>query len=425
MVRMVQNSLAAGWWAARALAAALAVVGVALTDLSAQEAAGPQKWTYKAGSEFREIDAEFVRLTETGVVLRSTANGREAELPLATLSIESHYQAVKLANPEAFSKPLVKAPEELEVAPPPFELDASEMLKSPFPDDPSIEEFLGILKRESDADNPLVFWHALPTKMQNDVEDVAVKAVGKLGRSVITQLRSLFRNLNTIVQEKKEFIKNNPYVAAQPQVVAMVEPLWPEIAGLVGAFSDEQHWQAENFEKGKIVPWVANFAAAVIPYGKQLGESVKPMLPPEAQAQMESETAFNYKILSQSANRGKVEITFNGQPPMEVEVQKVGSLWVVPAWMNPMREILDGADPGLDNLSTTVLPAVTGGLFAVNGIVGRLAAAESQADFDEAVQNLVDMVQGMIPAGGPGGPAGPGNAGSPGGRRSPRGAQSP
>ncbi len=120
-------------------------------------------------------------------------------------------QAVKLGNPAAFSKPVPKAEIETVVTfkLPELNLSMNEMLKSPFTTGTSIEQFLAIVKREVAAGNFMVAWHALPPKIQADSQEVLVKAFAVVGPSTIKQIQILLRDLNTIVQEKKEFIFNH------------------------------------------------------------------------------------------------------------------------------------------------------------------------------------------------------------------------
>jgi hypothetical protein len=169
------------------------------------------------------------------------SDGREAKVGLSSLSLDSHLQAVKLANPAAFSKPLPKAEikQEIKVEIPELSLNVDEMLRSPFPSNPTIEQFLDILQREHAAGNFFVDWHAIPPKMQSDIEDLVVKSVEVVGPTTVNQIRILLRDLNTIVQDKQEFILAHPMVASQPQLVAQLEKHWPLLTGTVGAFTQE------------------------------------------------------------------------------------------------------------------------------------------------------------------------------------------
>ncbi|GAB5402864.1 MAG: hypothetical protein Aurels2KO_10950 [Aureliella sp.] len=366
----------------------LLVVAIA-PACTAQDSDEPLQWSLVGGKPFA---AEYVRTTDNGVVLRQPSTGRESEIPFSKLDIKSHFQAKKLGNPEAYNKPLVKA----EVKPDIPEVEVATItpddLASPYPTDPTIEQFLSTFKSESDAQNFAAVWHAIPPKMQDDIESLVEKAADKVGPGTIGQVRKMMSSVGTIAQERSEFIFSNPQIQQIPGL-DQVKPLWPEISGFVGALTLEQHWQAENFKKGNIVPAIATLQKTISPFAEQLFEKAKPMAPPG----FDPSASINYKILSQSKGRAEVEITLPGQPPQKFSFQKVGKIWVVPSLMNQVRKGLDEATKAVDGLQPGQISTATFALTGINAIVGQLASAESQSEFDSSVTQLMQMVQGFMP----------------------------
>ena len=250
--------------------------------LVARSAATPNKWTSADG---RELAAEFVRLAGDSVVLRLN-HGREVSVGLSSLSLDSHLQAVKLANPAAFSKPVPKAEikQEVKVEIPELNLNVSDMLKSPFPSNPTIEQFFDVLKREHDAGNYFVDWHAIPPKMQSDIEDVIVKAVEVVGPTTINQIRILLARCEYRRSRQTRIHSGQSDGCQQPATGCSTrERHWPLIARGGGAFTQEDLWSADNFQKGKVVPWMAKFSAGVTPYSLAVLATVKGELPPGIQ----------------------------------------------------------------------------------------------------------------------------------------------
>lgn len=354
-----------------------------------QDAEGPLQWSLVGGKPF---EAEYVRTTDKGVVLRQPSTGRESEIPFSKLDIKSHFQAKKLGNPEAYNKPLVKAEVKPDVPEVELATATPEDLASPYPSDPTIEQFLSTLKTESEAQNFAAIWHAIPPRMQSDIESLVEKAADKIGPGPIGQVRKMMQSISTIVQDKSDFVFNNAQIQQIPGL-DQVKPMWPEISGLVGAIALEQHWQPENFKKGKILPALVTMQKTVHPFMLELSEQVKPMLPPG----VEPGEGFDYKILSQSKDKAEVEMTSAGQPPQKVVFQKVGKIWIVPALMNQVRKGLDDATKAVDELQPSQVSTATFALTGINAIVGQLAAAESQSEFDGSVAQLMQMVQGMMP----------------------------
>jgi hypothetical protein len=347
--------------------------------------ATPTSWVNPQG---KVIEAEFVRLQDTGVVLRLKSNGKEASVPFSALSLESHLIALKLGEPEAFSKPLLKAPERVVVEDfvPSMTMSANELLTSPFGSATTLEQFLDTAIAELERGNSFVVWHALPPRMQNDIEDLLVNSMAALGKGPIVQLRSIMKSVNTVIHDKSNFILAHPALASQPEVVASLQKQWPMIAGISSKICDQSKWQSENFTKGKMIPWLAEMVADVGPYAIAMKEENG-----EAQG---SKTKFTYKILSQSADRAKVEFTVTGLPegqqipPLEVDLQKVGNIWLAPTYMNQLRQGLDQALQQVAANSSGVSMVATGLLGTAAAGIGSIERAQTQEEFEAAIEEL-------------------------------------
>jgi hypothetical protein len=381
------------------------VVSSLSVPLMAQDesAASPKQWVSSQG---KAIEADFVRMDEETVTLRLKTTGKEVSVPLPSLSLESHLQALKLADPEAFAKPLLQAPVKpvIEDFEPSFTISGAELLKSPFTSNPTIEQFLDTFIAEVERGNVFVTWHALPPKMQTDVETLMFRVLGGVKPAQWIQIRALMKSVNTIVQEKKEFILGHPDVASQAEMVQSLDDDWHKLAAFTASITDEANWQKENFEQGKVVPWVANISALLAPY---VVEGL------DAAAASGAPKLLQYTIKSQSADTAEVEIMFGPMPPAVTRFQKVGQIWLIPSQMNAMRS---GVDQGLaqlpTNLDTAPLSAL---LLGVNAVAGNLARASTQAEFNELIEQL--KVLAPQPPGGPGGFSAPGGGNAPGGNR--------
>lgn len=347
--------------------------------LPAQEAASdesPTRWVSVQGTA---IEAVFVRMAEDKVVLEMSKTGKEVTVSLSSLSLESHLQALKLANPQAYNKPLVKA----DVAPPPepfvpeITLSGDELLESPFVSDSSLENFLETLNTELERGNTFVAWHALPPRMQTDVEKILGKVLGSVKPQQMIQLRTLFKSIRTVIVDKQEFIFGHPAFASQPGSAAQLRQEWPMFQSLAEAVCAEENWQIENFGATKVVPWVANMSARIGPFVHAGMKDVK-----QVQGQV-----VNYNITSQSSDGGEVELSLAGAPgPLKVRVQKFEKIWIVPEWMSAMRGGVDQALPQVaDGIDTSALSI---GLLGVNAIAGKIARASTQEEFNEAIAEL-------------------------------------
>jgi hypothetical protein len=361
-----------------------------LTIASALGQDTPTKWTLSTG---RALEAEFVRLTDDGVILKQKSTGKQAEIALTQLSLQSQLQAIKLARPEEFSKPVPKA----ELAPvvelpPAPEVSVDSVMSSPFTESQSLDEFVATLGSELDGGNTFVVWHALPEKMQGSVKELMVKAMAKVGKQPIVQIKTLMKNLNTIVAEKKDFILGNKILAPDRKTREAIYSFWPVVERFVGSMSEESLWQAENFQEENIERWLAQFLVALGSNQASIDAFVESMgMPPQPKF------ADVFKVTASTDSKGKVEIT-NPQmpmmPPQEVVFRKVRGQWVAPAWMNPMREGVDAALEGLDTVQDDqIRSTIQAGLIAVIPTAGALARAETQEEFDEIISALEPLIE--------------------------------
>lgn len=365
----------------------------------------------------REVEAEFVRLTDDGVVLRLKSNGREVETQLSKLSLESHLQAIKLARPEEWSKPLPKAyvpPKRLE---PSNEIDSDSLLESPFSGDETIDQFIGKIKSENDRGNYFVAWHCLPVKMQNDIAKLASKGMSKVGSQPLGQIAKLLKDISSILNEKEDFVFNNPNIAGNPMIAGPLKQQWPLLREIFMSLSEDGFWDEENFTEENIPGWLAKLASVFGRHHDTLDA---------ATGGMSSQNVDSlFTIVSQTASSAKLEfqppaspIPGVPQPPkQEVTARKLGKIWIVDAWMKELRK---GVDEGLKQIDAA--PEVGGQIstalaFTVVPIITPLKNAKTQEEFDAAVENIVSSVGGLIESqmqgmggmgGGPGGGSGTG-----------------
>ncbi len=343
----------------------------------------PTTWTNDKGVP---IEAEFVRMTDEGVVLRLVRDGREATVPLTKLSIESIYQATRLANPEEFTKPIPQAEVKPDVPELPelnFSLD--EMLQSPYSDSTTIEQFFEIAQRLPAEGNYMSLWHGLPPKMQTDVEDLIVRTYQLLGPSTITQLQTLINSCHSITSGKRSFILNHPLLSNPPQLLEQVHRTLPLASGMLQGLGQADLWEASNFQKGSVARWLAKLNRAIAPSILAAQEIAHETLGPGANQPQET---LRYNIVSQSADTAEVEVIPNGAPAVKKRFQKIGNIWIDVQAMNQLRKGVNSAKEKLAADAKPEVAAIQGALGGTIAAIGGLERAQSQEEFDQAIAQL-------------------------------------
>lgn len=351
----------------------------------------PTTWTSDKGVP---VEAEFVRMTDAGVVLRLTRDGREATVPLTKLSIESIYHAVRLANPQAFSKPVPKAaikPQGPEL--PELQLTVDEVLQDPFKAGTTIEQYFDLCERLPREGNFFSQWYTLPPKMQSDIEDLIVQVHRLLGPPVIKQIQTLLGDLKTITSQKKKFVLGLPDVSSSPELVAMIDEHWPLVNSFVTALAKDEHWQPSNFEKNNVKRWLAQLSLDLAPSLIAAGEAAKESVGLMAGAPMEPP---QHTIVSQTADSAEVEITYGNLPPVKKEFQKIGNIWIDVQAMNDLRVKVDDAKKQLAEDGEKAVGAIRSALSGLVASQGGLARAETQEDFTQAFMLLRTYITGTV-----------------------------
>lgn len=411
-------------------------LSLCLALLAVPAAAQPAKLKWTDNTEKTTIEAEFVRMAEGAVILKR--DGKEISVPLAKLSMGSHLQALKLAKPDAYSKAPTKASAGIEQT-----AESTRLLnESPFAENQTIEQFLETIGTELQNGNGTVFWHALTPEMQADVEDLVVTAVDAGGKGMMVQVRSLMKNVGTLVREKKSFILAYPLIASNQQAAKDLERSWPEISEVVEAITDKSNWDSANFKAGNVGPWVAGLSAKL---GKPYYNAVDLTMRSVHKAPLDE--LLSYKIISKTDKSATIQLILSpgkdpktGQAPKPLpspplELLNVSGKWLPKDLVENWKSSIASAKPQLES----EMPKVSAGLSFVIPLVSSLANAKSQQEFNQALQGIMEPIMATLgpnglagmqggngppggfggPGGPPGGGAGGATGGAPGGRGRP------
>ncbi|MBX3421289.1 MAG: hypothetical protein KF752_07000 [Pirellulaceae bacterium] len=328
-----------------------------------------QQWTSLDG---KTVSGQFLRLDDKAVVLQ-LSSGKQVTVKLSALSLESHLQALKLANPGAFSKELLRAPIEVQPQVPADLLSIEAILASSFSENPTIDAFLQATCNQWQRGNTFVNWHALPPKIQRDMAAHIAGHMNALGPSGCQQMRTVFGSLANIVSKKSDWVLGSPMLqspVAGGLTVAELHERWPSVVGYWRAMADESLWHADNFQSDRIVPWLANLSVAA--------GFLKQVDPRLYQAR--------YEITSQTADRAQARLTVGLQSAHSLDFQKFGNIWLVPEKMNQLQaDIAKHATPELRARSAKKILEMLQGL---QPLLKQLEQAKSQQEFQQLLANF-------------------------------------
>ncbi|GIW99362.1 MAG: hypothetical protein KatS3mg111_2695 [Pirellulaceae bacterium] len=362
-----------------------------------------------------EVRAEFVRLTDDGVILRRRSDGKEAEIPLSRLSFADQLRALKLGKPEAFNKPLPKAEPKRAVTEVP-RVDPDELLQYPFDADITLRQWAEIVEREANAGHAAILWHMLTPKMQNDIAEILALAMQKVA-PLRTSLQELINLMATVAREKKQFILEHPIFKNDPQRRAMMEEAWPQLSQFLDILADPSLWEEHNFEKENIIRWLARLHGETLPSLQALqdtfaGGSMQQLPPPFEGLRsltMSQDEEVSLVVINEEKDEGVIEISAQGKPIVRWYMIRIDGRWTSKTLLSDWDSAMNKAKQRLTQLDPQ---SFTMPRFFLQGLVGQLklmAAAETQQLFNEAFQAVLDLFGQM-----PGLESVTGSSGSPG-----------
>lgn len=335
---------------------------------------------HKIEAKFRGMEGEFVKL--------ETADGQVKKIPYNKLSLSSQLKVKKIADPKAFDAP-----------PLPSSYSAPPVSESPFSPDDTIEQYWEKLTKQVNEGHADVAWHALPPSARADVEACIVRLADILGPNTFKQIQVVLPNLHTVVKDKRSFIVGSPSIAAQPEIAKLLNQILPAVEPLVGVLTKPATWNSENFKEGKVGPWLMLFANEALVAGKSLEKVLSGMMPGGVDFSMAS---VKMKVLEKTADTAKIEVT-NAGKTVQAKYKKVDGTWISEtdeiqfAQLATFKSYLENLDQaGRDEMKSRVRT----GLTATNTILGALAKARTQQEFngyfDSIAAQAVRVIQNGI-----------------------------
>ena len=244
--------------------------------------------------------------------------------------------------------------------------------------------------------NGSTIWEAMPASYQSDVVEVVQLAGTKLDAELYNQTFALIGRLGTVLDKQQEFVFNTSLMgqSPDPEQIARTREAWPSIVNLIEVLTTSSVASAEGLQgfEGKAFfdQTVSPMLADIDALSKLQPESDEPTLSDLKKAEI--------KLIENTGTEATIEISM---PEEEVETEtfvKVEERWV-PAemagtWEMQMAEAkaqLEGIDP--DQMAQQK-PQFLGVIGMIDGVLTQIEAAETQQQFDQAVQGAMMPLMG-------------------------------
>lgn len=237
-----------------------------------------------------------------------------------------------------------------------------------------------------------ILWKAMPASYQTDLNAIAQQAGNKVDAEIYNKSFALIGRLADVADKQKTFILNTELGGQQPaEQIAKVEAAWPSIIGFVKTITDSPVASVEGLQTFEGQQFFDGTVSDLIGYTGDLATLSGEPNPLQFGTVKLLESTEDTALLEMTSSDGIVE---------KEEFTKVEGRWVpteiATEWANSMGE----AKAQLEAISPEEIaknkPQMMGVLTMAESILTQLEAAETQEQFDQALQGAMMPLMGLM-----------------------------
>lgn len=371
-----------------------------------------QSWTDSTGK--KNIEADFVRLNGVSLILRKP-DGQEITVPLSKLDDKSRLRARALA----------KAPPSRTKAADGDSADTNSGSSSDaaissakewasetpvvFEENQTAEQFVAVLDQELKKKNVLVFWDLLPSKKQSEVQELVRLASTRIEQRTLDLIKRFRNDLIGALRSKKEFVLNSKALPIPPEQEELLAATYDGFVDLLDVSLPEDLLTASTLQNSELRTLARTYINNLMAKSDELNRLI-PDDNPLKSSSVDSEWNFKFQVDSSTQYEAMISGIAPGQTNRVPEkFTFTNGRWLPAEMVQSWDSAMANATTGLQSADPKQIHKQIGqALLFVNGILSSISAAETQQEFDEAIQQLVGLAQmGMSMGGGapPGGMA--------------------
>ena len=378
-----------------------------------------QSWTNNTG---KKIEADFVRLNGVSLILRKP-DGQEITVPLSMLDDTSRLKARALAKaPPTRTK--AADGDSADTGSGSSSGDAGTSAKEwasetpvVFEENQTAEQFIAVLDRELKKQNVLVFWDLLPSKKQSEVQEIVRLASTRIEQRTLDLIKRFRNDLIGALRSKKEFVLNSKALPIPPDQEELLAATYDGFVELLESSLPEDLLTASTLQNSELRDLVRKYINNVMAKSEELNRLIPDDSPMKSKA-LGSEWNFDFQVDSSTQYEAMISAISPGQTNRVPEkFTFTDGRWLPANLVQSWDSAMANATTGLQSADPKQIHMQIGqSLLFVNGILSSVSAAETQQEFDEAIQQLVGLVQMGMSIGGGAPPGGMAQSGFQGGQ---------
>lgn len=272
--------------------------------------------------------------------------------------------------------------------------------KAEFPEAP--DAAMKFIAAELSKGNGGILWQAMPTSYQGDVNEIVQLASTKLDADVYNQGFGLIKKLSGVVADKKDFIINTSIggEAKSAEEKSQMEAAWPAVVSFLNTFNGSQITSLEGL---KAFDGQAFFDSTVSELLKQI-DGIAAISGDEFRLEDLAEMAVN--VVESTEDTATLEVSVPGEEVDTGSYKKVDGRWLSEEMVTGWADGVSNAKESLAALTPEDIaknkPQIIMAYGMVDGILTNLQNAETQEQFDQALQGAMMPLMGLMMMGGGG-----------------------
>lgn len=276
----------------------------------------------------------------------------------------------------------------------PEDTTAAEEVKIPEAPDAAIQFVLDELAKA----NGTVLWQAMPASYQADVNSIAQLAGTKIDPEIYDKVFATVNRIAAVLNEQKEFFFNSELAGEDKdeEALAQMRNAWPSVMDLVDTLTTSSLASAAGLQNFEGKAFFQDTVSAVLADMDALAK----LQPEDEQVFLSDLNKTEIKLLESSATEASLEMTFPGE---ETEIKSFVQLeerWVplemAQTWEKQTaetRSTLEAIDPAKLAKQKPQIMTIFG---MFDSVLAQIEAAETQEQFDQALQGAMMPVMGLM-----------------------------
>ena len=240
-----------------------------------------------------------------------------------------------------------------------------------------------------------VLWEAMPASYQADVNALAQLMGQKLDAEIYDQSFALFGRVGGVVQQQQDFIFTSEKLPGNVQKLDSMKQAIPALMGFIELLAESSVGSVEGLKSFDGQSFFEATVSGLIQHAMVLSDLA------EGEGLSFGELSeAKVKVVSQDAAFAVLELSLPGQELEIVELVQVEGRWVPVDlqndWVNAVAELKASVE-GLTAESIALQKTQLMGLLTMlDGVVAQLEAAETQQQFDQALQGAMMPMFGLL-----------------------------